>query len=1355
MGHGLTGTPFLPGIPEDIVSVTDGSERGTGASGGDGSAVDTEGDGLEAGDGLNEYQRELAEEEAAAQRSSLASTLTEEVLLSRLQDLQMELKLLRDRRGAFVAAANGTAPPHMSSDSMPTASTSETFAAHASAASRAAKRVPPATRMHSGPLFVASFRLQLSVDISADTGAVKASLSAGGLGLVPAFRHLVSRTRIVWLGMPVFAAGQVPNEATQARIQARLRARKPSAVLSYAPIFPRPSDAVTHQAFCNNVLWALFHYLPLSFEGDRSFRPEMFEAYKRVNEEYALALLREFERSRRGMPPGQDPGPTGRPANAKAAAAAPAVDVDAADVLLADVLLPSADGAAASAETVGSETEAGNPAAAPAAEPAPGSGAGPAGGGREAGGGGEENGVFWVHDFQLMLVPKMLRERMPHAKIGFFLHTPFPAGELYRTLPPRRELLEGMLGADLIGFHTYDYARHFLSACERILGLDIRPNCVDNHGVLVHVAIFPFGIDTKTFTSAMLRPSVIRQRDALKEELAGKKVLLGIDRLDYIKGIPHKLLAFEHFLETYPEYVGHVVLVQIATPSQTTSEEYAGFRAEILEEVGRINGRFGTVDDMPIHYREHAMSFDTLCALYSMADVAVITSLRDGMNLVSYEYIVCQAKNRGVLVLSEYTGAAQSLPGALLCNPWSVEEVSHTLHVALTMSDAERELKHKKLYRYILMHSSSQWGLNFVSDLLQYSAARRLAVEKLVRLPVAHVRWLFARRRRRLILLDYDGTLREWESQPELAEPSPRLRSLLKRLAEDEANMVFIITGRQKDTMRRWFSGLGIGFAVEHGFALQWPARVRPMFRASAHRASVSLPLEGPSPLTAASPLPGCSPLAGPSPTVGLSPLQASSPLPRQGPASRSAPLPALSPLLRGSGSLAGTAPLADAPSWGASSRRKDRSHHAHHHHAAPHAHAVHHTPHAPHAHGKHQSMPLLPSPDDLPTASPDLGFRSVDLHMPDMNSADGSEEDWWEERPESDPAVEQAMVAALAQARSLLKTFERHTPGSFVVDKESSVTWLYRDADSNFAFTQAKEARQRLEEVLGGSPLEVLVGHKILYVRPRGVNKGATVRQIVRRMRHVDGGVGGPDLLFAIGDDKSDEQMFDEVEGIREAAAAQRNTTSGALDEAAHGEDRRREWETEKQRSTKDMPTGVSPRLNRATDRGSSTPSLGALAGSGEEAAGYSSGGSGPGDGPGGDEALDGFPYGEATAPRRWRRRRRQRWPTEDDRSAAQAVPGAGDPPPAGPPAVDGRPSSVDAPATGGGAAGSSYGGSDKSTRLRASELDDEMAASSSMSGDIAVLTCTVGRKTTKARYFFDDVADVLSALEELSQRE
>lgn len=1347
MGHGLTGTPFLPGIPEDIVSVTDGSERGTGASGGDGSAVDTEGDGQDTGDGLNEYQRELAEEEAAAQRSSLASTLTEEVLLSRLQDLQMELKLLRDRRGAFLAAANGTAPPQLSSDSVPTvAATSETFAAHASAASRAAKRLPPATRMHSGPLFVASFRLQLSVDISADTGAVKASLSAGGLGLVPAFRHLVSRTRIVWLGMPVFAAGQVPNAATQARIQARLRARKPSAVLSYAPIFPRPSDAVTHQAFCNNVLWALFHYLPLSFEGDRSFRPEMFEAYKRVNEEYALALLREFERSRRGVPPGHGLGLGGRPAsaktsvdaqagpsNAKTSVDAQAEDVDASDILLADDLL--AGGAAADAEAANAEPAACNPAAAPAAEPAPASGPGLAGGGREAGGGVEETGVFWVHDFQLMLVPKMLRERMPHAKIGFFLHTPFPAGELYRTLPPRRELLEGMLGADLIGFHTYDYARHFLSACERILGLDIRPNCVDNHGVLVHVAIFPFGIDTKTFTSAMLRPSVIRQRDALKEELAGKKVLLGIDRLDYIKGIPHKLLAFEHFLETYPEYVGHVVLVQIATPSQTTSEEYAGFRAEILEEVGRINGRFGTVDDMPIHYREHAMSFDTLCALYSMADVAVITSLRDGMNLVSYEYIVCQAKNRGVLVLSEYTGAAQSLPGALLCNPWSVEEVSHTLHVALTMSDAERELKHKKLYRYILMHSSSQWGLNFVSDLLQYSAARRLAVEKLVRLPVAHVRWLFARRRRRLILLDYDGTLREWESQPELAEPSVRLRTLLKRLADDEANMVFIITGRQKNTMRRWFSGLGIGFAVEHGFALQWPARVRPMFRASAHRVSVSLPLDGPSPMA------GFSPLAGPSPLVGLSPIPGS-PLPRQGSATRMAPLPALSPLLRGVGPLAGAAPLADTPSWGPPSRRRDRPHHAHHAHQAHHAH---------HVHGRPHTGPVLPSPDASAAPAPDAAVRPANLHLPGLGSVDSAEEDWWEERPENDPAVERAMVAALAQARSLLKTFERHTPGSFVVDKESSVTWLYRDADSNFAFTQAKEARQRLEEVLGGSPLEVLVGHKILYVRPRGVNKGATVRQIVRRMRHVDGGVGGPDLLFAVGDDKSDEQMFEEVEGIREAAAAQRNTTSGALDEATHEEDQRREWETENQRSGKDMPTGVSSRLQQATDRGGSTPSPGAL-GSGEEPAGYSSGGSGPGDAPGDDEALDGFPYGDPTAPRQWRRRRRQRWPTEDGRSASAAVPGAGDLPPAGLLAADGRQLSADASAAGAG--GSSYGGSDKGSRLRASELDDEMAASS-MLGDIAVLTCTVGRKTTKARYYFDDVNDVLDALEELAQRE
>jgi len=989
-----------------------------------------------------------------------------------------------------------------------------------------------------------------------------------------------------------------------------------------------------------------------------------------------------------------------------------------------------------------------------------------------------------------MLVPKMLRERMPHAKIGFFLHTPFPAGELYRTLPPRRELLEGMLGADLIGFHTYDYARHFLSACERILGLDIRPNCVDNHGVLVHVAIFPFGIDTKTFTSAMLRPTVIRQRDALKEELAGKKVLLGIDRLDYIKGIPHKLLAFEHFLETYPEYVGHVVLVQIATPSSTTSEEYAGFRAEILEEVGRINGRFGTVDDMPIHYREHAMPFDTLCALYSMADVAVITSLRDGMNLVSYEYIVCQAKNRGVLVLSEYTGAAQSLPGALLCNPWSVEEVSHTLHVALTMSDAERELRHKKLYRYILMHSSSQWGLNFVSDLLQYSTARRMAVEKLMRLPVAHVRWLFARRRRRLILLDYDGTLRTWESQPELAEPSPRLRALLKRLAADESNMVFIITGRQKDTMRRWFSGLGVGFAVEHGYALQWPARVRSVFRQSAERVSVARPLDGPSPLAGVSPLVGPASLtAVPSPPIGPSPLASVLPPPGDVP-----------------------------PPWGAPPpppRRRERAS------SASSTAAVAGPVRAP------ASSPLLMSPDEGSLAVPPFDTPSLSLDLSWASGAGGGlggdataapageEEDWWEERPENDPATERALVAALAQARSLLKTFERHTPGSFVVDKESSVTWLYRDADNNFAFTQAKEARQRLEEILGGSPLEVLVGHKILYVRPRGVNKGATVRQIVRRMRHVDGGVGGPDLLFAIGDDKSDEQMFEEVEGIREAAAAQRNTTSGALDEATHDEDRRREWEAEQHASKKGpsanlaaatasaatvaaatageapslpaapapapapwagAPTtvpGVSPYL-RATSTHGSTRSLATLA-SDDVAAGDSSadeggaeGGGPDGDGLGGDAEAP-------VPPRRRRRRRRQpRWaPDDDGRAGAPPPAGAPSTPPPSPPtpsvaaAASGTtPAATGAagPSTpaaadgsggggggGGGSGGGSFGASDKATRLAATETDDDVAAAGSGSADIAVLTCTVGRKMTKARYCFDDVADVLRALEEL----
>lgn len=820
----------------------------------------------------------------------------EEYLLSKLQDAQRRLQEVRDYKLILDSPADPISanlpplPPHsLSPLSLP-------------------PLMPPKRPRRAERLFVASFRLPLTVEIG-DDGEVKSTVTNASLGLVSSFNDLKGRVPIRWLGAP----GQTFQDATQLPPEERkkmehhfksARHRKALGLLSYVPLFPNADDADAHQEFCNSVMWPLFHYIPLSFVGERMYHIEMFDAYQRINQFYANALIEEWKRS-------------------------------------------------------GIE---------------------------------EADAMFWIHDFHLCLVPKMLRDQLPNARIGFFLHTPFPAGEVFRTLAPRKQLLEGLLGADLLGFHTYDYARHFLSACERLLGLTTKPDAIDNKGVFVQVGIYPFGIDANTFRTAMKQSKVQDFADDLKESMAGKKIIVGVDRLDYIKGIPHKLLAIEHFLESHPEWIGRVVVLQVATPSRAASDEYHSFRSEILEMVGRINGRFATIEDMPIHYREHTMTFEELCALYSVADVALITSLRDGMNLVSYEYIMCQKERSGVLILSEFTGAAQNLPGALLVNPWNIEEVSCAIAQSLEMPDFERELKHQKLYRHVIMHTAAAWGVSFIDDLVKYSTERREKAKQLIEMPVDEIYDSYQKAEgKRLFLLDYDGTLRKYESQPELADPTEQLKEYLRQLTSCDQNIVFIVTGRQKSTMMEWFEDIRVGFAVEHGFSIRWPAHIR-------------------------------SKLGG---------------------------------------------------------RQKKQ-----------------------------------------------CAEEGEDEEMEnDSAVAENGEDCEWDDLLRPDDLV--AMRAALQEAGKLLRRIEDCTPTSFLSEKESAFSWHFRDADPDFAVSRAHDARQALQEVLAGSPMEVLMGQKILYVRPRGVNKGAAVGEILQILKEQD---ESPSWIFSVGDDRTDEDMFEQL---------------------------------------------------------------------------------------------------------------------------------------------------------------------------------------------------------------------------------
>ena len=354
----------------------------------------------------------------------------------------------------------------------------------------------------------------------------------------------------------------------------------------------------------------------------------------------------------------------------------------------------------------------------------------------------EDGDLVWVHDYHLMLLPQMLREEIgsskSNVKIGFFLHTPFPSSEIYRILPVRNEILLGVLHCDLIGFHTYDYARHFLSSCSRILNLTTTPNGVEFEGKIVTVGAFPIGIDPDKFTEGLKKEKVQKRIQVLEEKFKGVKLIVGVDRLDYIKGVPQKLHALEVFLTDHPEWIGKVVLVQVAVPSRQDVEEYQNLRAVVNELVGRINGKFGmlildhnrccsdlfagTIEFMPIHFMHKSVNFEELIALYAVSDVCLVSSTRDGMNLVSFEYIASQEQRKGVMILSEFAGAAQSLNGSILVNPWNTEELAGAIQEAVTMSPEHRAINFAKLHKYVTKYTSAFWGESFVAELTRISA---------------------------------------------------------------------------------------------------------------------------------------------------------------------------------------------------------------------------------------------------------------------------------------------------------------------------------------------------------------------------------------------------------------------------------------------------------------------------------------------------------------------------------------------------------------------------------------------------------------------------------------------------------
>lgn len=420
--------------------------------------------------------------------------------------------------------------------------------------------------------------------------------------------------------------------------------------------------------------------------------------------------------------------------------------------------------------------------------------------------------VIWVHDYHLMLLPEMLRQGLgDDVPIGFFLHIPFPSSEVFKLLPWRIEILYGLLGADLIGFHTYDYVRHFFTATLRILGIEnvLGRMYVDDRVILVDA--FPMGIDFDHFTR--MRGKTREKVEEYRKTLKNFHVILSVDRLDYTKGIPQRLKAYERFLDKYPEYRGKVVLVLIISPSRTDVKEYAELKREIDELVGKINSKYSTLDWNPILYIYKFITFEDLLALYQIADIALITPLQDGMNLVSKEYVA--TKTDGNLILSEGAGAATELVEAVIVNPNNINEVAEAIRKALEMDNEERIRRMQPMRERIRRYNVYLWAEDFLERLNEIKKEQmKLKARILTDEALRNIMHDFHKARNKLILLDYDGTLVPIQDTPDKAKPDDELLRMLSKLSSVE---VVIISGRDRGTLTRWLGDLNISLVAEHG----------------------------------------------------------------------------------------------------------------------------------------------------------------------------------------------------------------------------------------------------------------------------------------------------------------------------------------------------------------------------------------------------------------------------------------------------------------------------------------------------------------------------------------------------------
>ena len=435
--------------------------------------------------------------------------------------------------------------------------------------------------------------------------------------------------------------------------------------------------------------------------------------------------------------------------------------------------------------------------------------------------------TVWIHDYQLLLCPKMIKDERPDVNIGFFLHIPFPSFEIFRTFPCREALLEGMLGADLIGFHTYDYERHFLSSVKRIIRKEVQFNRVINGLREVVVNTFPMGIDyDKFYTKAKEH---LAQKETEKSELKKQlelhkkgaesgKLILSIDRLDYTKGVVNRIKAFDLFLTKYPEYLEKVRLLMLTVPSRSDVPEYAKLKKETDELVGRINGKYATVNWTPVWYYYRSMSFDDLIDLYMTSDIAMITPVRDGMNLVAKEFIATRVSGDGVLILSEMAGASKELFEAILINPFDKNAMADALLKAIVMPIEEQKQRNFGMQKRLSRYTVEYWAKDFMKA-LQFKAETKeeIHIPKIQNGLRQQLIKDFKKANKKIIFLDYDGTLVVFNEKPDLAIPDANLLQLIDALCALPNTDVAIVSGRDQAFLDKWFASLPVTLVAEHG----------------------------------------------------------------------------------------------------------------------------------------------------------------------------------------------------------------------------------------------------------------------------------------------------------------------------------------------------------------------------------------------------------------------------------------------------------------------------------------------------------------------------------------------------------